>query len=217
MNENITTETPNTYSPYATNTDRLRLPEIEENDQGVLTVYYEPLQPLVNRLGNHLMFRSTAQREAAQRIINNPPKTLGELWYDYLNLVAANATAVKNLTALERGLGKVNTAMNEYADDQNWCGQYDETLPTFTRMLVEEGYTGWFEFIGRVEEVNVTVERRRVVTETITFSMERVKGAEFDYDSAIDLADGCDTEMWDIQDDCYDTDGYEVIDVTSAY
>lgn len=212
MNDNITINT-----PYAMNTDRVRMPEIKENATGTLAVDFEQLQPLENRLGKVLTFGNTAQREAIQKIINDPPSTLGELWYDYLYLVAAQANSLKNLTALERGLGKVNTYLNEYADDANYCSEYEDKLADLNTLIVSEGYTGWFEFTGRTEEVNVTVERRRVVTETITFSMERVKGTEVDYDSAIDLADGCETEMWDIQDDCYDTDGYEVIDVTNAY
>lgn len=216
MNDNITTPEP-IKTPYAINTDRVRVPEIEENDQGVLTVYYEPLQPLENRSGNALMFRSTAQREAAQRIINNPPKTLGELWYDYLNLVAANATTAKNLTALEAGLSKVNTFLNEYAENENWCSEYEDKLSDMNSLIVSEGYTGWFVFEGRTEEVNVTVERRRTIVEQTVVTMDRPKGSEVDYETATDLAADYDESLWEVTDECYDTDYYEVIDVSSAY
>ena len=212
MNDNITIKT-----PYAINTDRVRLPEIKENASGNLAVDFEPLQPLENRLGKTLTFGNTAQREAIQKIINDPPSTLGELWYDYLYLVAAQANSLKNLNALERGLGKVNTYLNEYADDQNYCSDYEAKLSDLNSLIVSEGYTGWFVFEGRTEEVNVTVERRRTVMETTVVTMERARGAEVDYDTATDLASDYDESLWEVTDECYDTDYYEVIDVSSVY
>lgn len=212
MNDNITIST-----PYALNTDRVRMPEIKENDRGMLSVDFEPLQPLENRLGKSLTFGSTAQREAIQKIINDPPSTLGELWYDYLYLVAAQANSLKNLNALERGLGKVNTYLNEYADDNNYCSDYEAKLSDLNSLIVSEGYTGWFVFEGRTEEVNVTVERRRTIVETTVVTMERARGAEVDYDTATDLASECDESDWEVTDECYDTDYYEVIDVSSVY
>ena len=216
MNDNITT--PNApLTPYAINTDRVRMPEIKENASGSLTVDFEPLQPLENRLGKSLTFGNTAQREAAQKIINDPPKTVGELWYDYLMLVAANATAVKNLTALERGLSKVNTYLNEYADDQKYCSDYEAKLSDLNSLIVSEGYTGWFIFEGRTEEVNVTVERRRTIVETTVVTVDRPKGAEVDYEMVTDMASEYDESLWETTDECYDTDCYEVIDVSSVY
>jgi hypothetical protein len=216
MNDTITT--PNaTLTPYAINTDRVRTPEIKENETGTLSVDFEQLQPLEHRLGKSLTFGSTAQREAAQKIINDPPKTLGELWYDYLMLVAANANTAKNLAALERGLGKVNYFLNEHADNENWCSEYEDKLSDMTSLLVGEGYTGWFTFTGRVEEVDVMVERRRVVLETVTVRMEKPKGSDLDYSDAVDQASEYDDELWDVQDDCYDTDYYEVINVENVY
>ena len=212
MNDNITIKT-----PYAINTDRVRLPEIKENASGNLAVDFEPLQPLENRLGKTLTFGNTAQREAIQKIINDPPSTLGELWYDYLYLVAAQANSLKNLNALERGLGKVNTYLNEYADDQNYCSDYEAKLSDLNSLIVSEGYTGWFVFEGRTEEVNVTVERRRTIVETTVVTMERARGAEVDYDTATDLASDYDESLWEVTDECYDTDYYEVIDVSSVY
>ena len=216
MNDNITTPEP-IKTPYAINTDRVRTPEIKENETGTLSVDFEQLQPLEHRLGKSLTFGNTAQREAAQRIINDPPKTLGELWYDYLMLVAANANAAKNLAALERGLSKVNTFLNEYADNENWCSEYEDKLSDMSSLLVGEGYTGWFTFEGRAEEVQVTIERRRTVLETVTVTMEKPKGSDLDYSDAVELAEGYDDEMWDVQDDCYDTDSYEVSDVQNVY
>ena len=212
MNDNITIKT-----PYAINTDRVRLPEIKENASGNLAVDFEPLQPLENRLGKTLTFGNTAQREAIQKIINDPPSTLGELWYDYLYLVAAQANSLKNLNALERGLGKVNTYLNEYADDQNYCSDYEAKLSDLNSLIVSEGYTGWFVFEGRTEEVNVTVERRRTVMETTVVTMERARGTEVDYETAVDLASGVDDSDWEVTDECYDTDYYEILDVTNAY
>jgi len=216
MNDTINTPEP-IKTPYAINTDRVRTPEIKENETGTLSVDFEPLQPLEHRLGKSLTFGSTAQREAAQKIINDPPKTLGELWYDYLMLVAANANTAKNLAALERGLGKVNYYINEYADDENWCSEYEQKLFDMTRLLVDEGYTGWFEFTGRVEEVQVTIERRRTVLETVTVNMEKPKGSDLDYSDAVDQASEYDDSDWEVTDECYDTDYYEVINVENVY
>lgn len=217
MNDTITTETPNTYSPYATNTDRLRLPEIKENESGTLAVDFEQLQPLEHRLGKSLTFGNTAQREAAQRIINDPPKTVGELWYDYLMLVAAQANSLKNLTALERGLSKVNAFLNEHAENENWCSEYEDKLSDMNSLIVADGYTGWFIFEGRTEEVDVMVERRRTVVETVTVRMEKPKGADVDYETAVDEAAEYDDSLWEVTDECYDTDYYEVVNVENVY
>lgn len=216
MNDTITT--PNAINtPYALHTDRLRLPEIKENESGTLAVDFEPIQPLEHRLGKSLIFGSTAQREAAQRVINDPPKTVGELWYDYLMLVAANATANKNLTALERGLGKVNAFLNEYAENENWCSEYEDKLSDMNTLITSEGYTGWFAFEGRTEEVDVIVERRRTVVETVTVRMEKPKGSDVNYETATDAAADYDDSDWEVTDECYDTDFYEVIDVQNVY
>lgn len=198
---------------YAINSEHVRMPEIKENEIGNLSVDFEQLQPLENRVGRSLTFGNTAQREAAQAIINNPPKTVGELWHDYLRLVAANANATKNLAALESGLHQVNNYMNNYADDNNLCGEYEDALYTFTRFLTDAGYTGWFEFTGRVEQVTVTVERTRTVREYMTVNMERNKGSE-DVDFALEIAETSEAYEWTISDEEYDTSDYEVTDVT---
>lgn len=216
MNDTITT--PNaTLTPYALNTDRVRMPEIKENAQGSLSVDFEPLQPLEHRLGKSLTFGSTAQREAAQRIINDPPKTVGELWYDYLMLVAAAASTAKNLTALESGLGKVNTFLNEYAENENWCPEYEDKLSDMNTLITSEGYTGWFAFEGRVEEVDVIVERRRTVVETVRVRMEKPRGSEVDYETATDAAADYSDSEWEVTDECYDTDYYEVVSIENVY
>lgn len=216
MNDTITT--PNAINtPYALHTDRLRLPEIKENESGTLAVDFEPLQPLEHRLGKSLTFGSTAQREAAQRIINDPPKTVGELWYDYLMLVAANANTAKNLSALERGMGKVNYFLNEYADEENYCSGYEDKLSDLNVLITSEGYTGWFQFEGRTEEVDAIVERRRTIVETVSVRMEKPKGSDLDYNTAVDMAADYDDCHWEVTDECYDTDFYEVIDVQNVY
>lgn len=216
MNDTITT--PNAINtPYALHTDRVRLPEIKENESGTLAVDFEPLQPLEHRLGKSLTFGNTAQREAAQRIINDPPKTVGELWYDYLMLVAANANTVKNLTGLERGLGKVNAFLNEYADEENYCSGYEDKLSDMNTLISSEGYTGWFQFEGRTEEVDAIVERRRTIVETVSVRMEKPKGGDVDYDTAVDMAADYDDSDWEVTDECYDTDYYQVVSVENVY
>lgn len=216
MNDTITT--PNAINtPYALHTDRLRVPEIKENESGTLAVDFEPLQPLEHRLGKSLTFGNTAQREAAQRIINDPPKTVGELWYDYLMLVAANANTAKNLTGLERGLGRVNYFLNEYADEENYCSGYEDKLSDMNTLITSEGYTGWFQFEGRTEEVDAIVERRRTIVETVSVRMEKPKGGDVDYDTAVDMAADYGDSDWEVTDECYDTDYYQVVSVENVY
>lgn len=212
MTDTTTNETPN-YSPYATYSDRVRMPEIKENEAGVLTVEFDQLEPLENRVGIRLTFGNTTQREAAQAIINNPPKTVGQLWHDYIRLVATHANTAKNLAGLENGLSEVNNYMNNYADDNNLCGDYEDALYKFTRFLTDNGYTGWFDFTGRMEQVTVTVERTRTVREYMTVNMERTKGDE-NVDFALEIAETSEAYEWTISDEEYDTSDYEVTDIT---
>lgn len=154
-----------------------------------------------------------AQRKAIDEARVTAPATVGELWTKYLELVVRNANVEKQLNALQNGMERVSRSMNEYADDQDFCDSYEDALNSMNSLLRDAGYTGWFEFEGRSEEVEVTVERQRVVRETTTVMVERKRGQEIDEDYAIDVASETDLDSWYVQDDHYNDSGYEVTDI----
>jgi hypothetical protein len=204
-------ETPNN-TPMTFYTDRVRMPDIPENSRGEYEIKPNTLSPKYTE-HQSIVFYNTAMRTAIEQVKAYPPETVGDLWAKYLYLVAQHAQVNKSLNGLVSGLSVVNEKMNEYADDNNFCSSYEEALSDFNRALYEAGYSGYFEFTGREEEVQVTVRRQRTVLEEVTVSMTRMRDAEIDEDTAQELADEMDT--WTEIDYDYNTDYYEVTDVSS--
>lgn len=156
-------------------------------------------------------FNSAAQRSQAAYIRTNPPKTVGELWRRYLTTASAYASNHSSYEALERALERINREMNEYAEDNNFCIEYETTLGQFNKILVDEGYKGYFTFTGRKTEKEVTVRRYRTVLEEVTFTMELGHDEEPEWADAVDIATDCDD--WNVIDEEYDTTDYEITNV----
>jgi hypothetical protein len=130
----------------------------------------------------------------------------------YLEMCRDYSRASSQLTALENGMSTIAAKMNEYADNEDWCDDYEYQLNEFNGALSNAGYTGWFEFEGRKVQMRVRVERNRIVREHIWIDMEVPKGDDPDYDYATELAGEMDVEDWNIDDDHYNDENYEVTD-----
>ena len=198
-------------TPYSLYTDRVRVPEvqdIETNSPSVRTKQFD------DTLSEHtaIYFRTVVQADALKAMLQSPPKTVGELWMRYLQLLSDHSRTSKQLSALESGLSTIAEKMNAYADDQEWCSDYEYQLNEFNGALSNAGYTGWFSFEGRTVQMRVRVERSRIVREHVWVEMEVPKGDDPDYYYATELAGEMDTDEWNIDDDHYNDENYEVTD-----
>lgn len=215
--ETTTTETTIAQSPGNTPltfyTDRVRMPDIPENSRGEYEIKANTLSP---KYSEHqvITFYNTAQRTAIEEVKAYPPETVGELWAKYLYLVNQNASTSKQLAAVVSALGTINDQMNEFAEDQNFCDSYEQALSNFNVALSGAGYHGSFQFVGRTEEVQVTVRRQRTILEDTVVTMTRSHGDDIDEEVAQELADEC--SYWDEVDSDYNTDCYEIVDVSSS-
>lgn len=203
-----TTNTPQTFY-----TDRVRMPDIPENERGEYEIQTNTFSTKYSE-HQRITFYNSSMREALDQVKANPPETVGELWAQYLYLVARQANTNKKLNGLERALSTINEQMNEFADNENFCSSYEDTLSDFNKYLYEAGYTGHFEFTGREEEVQVAVRRHRTVLEEVTVTMTRMHGQEIDEDMAQEMAE--ESDYWNEIDSEYNTDYYEVTDVSSV-
>lgn len=147
------------------------------------------------------------------QVLNNPPKTVGNLMYAWITAINNYALKEASMTALISGLEEINAEMNKYAEFNNLCGEYEEKLYLFNDMLHKAGYRGFFRFEGREKDVTVTVQRKRTVMETIDVTVSMVRGdTEGAYEAAIEIASESDDELWTVIHENYLTDDYEAID-----
>lgn len=209
MNDNITTINPDQRTLIAYNDYMVTIPPMEEDNHGDLIVKASDIGE--TKQGFDIRFVSTAQRTMARQIKTNPPKTVGELWYKYLGMANAYASNQASREGLERALERINQEMNEYADDNNFCESYEKALSSFNTALQAEGYKGYFTFTGRKTEKEVTVRRYRTVLEEVTFTMELGHNEEPEWADAVDIAADCDD--WNVIDEEYDTDNYEITNI----
>ena len=165
-------------------------------------------------------FTSRKQQAIFRNEILNPPKTVGELQYHYISAVHARVTAMDQLDFLIAGLQEINAEMNNYAEHNNLCAEYEEKLGIFNDMIAKTGYTGWFRFEGRERTYEVLVERQRTITERqwITVTVPGTGTSDYmqeaAYEQAISIAEDLDDDDWDEQDSY--ADNYEVIDCNEA-
>ena len=209
MNDNISTINPDQRTLIAYNDYIVTVPPIDEDSSGTYVVKGTDIGD--DKPNFDVRFDSTAQRSQATYIRTNPPKTVGELWRRYLTTASAYASNHSSHEGLERALERINSEMNEYAERNNFCESYERALDTFNSILADEGYKGYFTFTGRKTEREVTVQRRRVVLEEVTFTMEVGHNEEPEWADAVDLAAEC--YDWQIIDDEYETDDYEITNV----
>jgi hypothetical protein len=195
-------ETINTTYNYAT-----QMPDIVENGNGDPALNKQVLIPAAESWEN-LIFARTCEREALDRIKRNTPPTVGDLWWKYLISVQQEARAADNQQVLVRALHRINTEMNEYADDQSFCEGYEEALERFNKILEQEGYNGFFSFEGRTETITVQVTRHRTVKETIDIDVVMRKGSSDQQiiEEAYELAENEETHLWEEEDTEYDTE-----------
>jgi hypothetical protein len=151
------------------------------------------------------------------QVLNNPPATVGRLMYAWLTSINNYARANATLTALINGLQEINAEMNNYAEHNNLCSEYEEKLGLFNDMLRTAGYNGWFQFEGRERTYDVLVERQRTVTER-TWTRVTVTGTSIDEDeiadSAISNVEFVEEDQWE-ESDSFCTN-YEMIEHTEA-
>lgn len=200
-----------TLTPMTLYTDRVRVPQIQELDSDVPRVEMQQFDASYSA-NTATYFRSKVQADAIKAVVADPPKTVGELWVRYLKLVSSNAQYMKQLSALESGMSTIAEKMNAYAEDQDWCDDYEYQLNEFNGALSNAGYSGWFSFEGRKVQMRVRVQRDRTVKEYIWIDMELAKGEEVDYHDATEIAGEMDTDAWCIDDDHYDDGNYEITD-----
>lgn len=195
-------ETINTTYNYAT-----QMPDIVENGNGDPALNKQVLVPSAESWES-IVFARTCEREALDRLKHNTPPTVGDLWWQYLIAVQQEARAANNQQVLVRALNRINTEMNEYADDQSFCEGYEEALERFNKILNEEGYNGYFSFEGRTETYTVRVTRHRIVKETIDVDIEMRKGSSdlSVIQEAYEVAEEKETYEWDEEDTEYDTE-----------
>lgn len=183
----------------------------EEKDAWYYTVRKQQYVPSAAEWEKILFHKRT--RDELTSLIDNPPRTVGELIYQFLQLKAHAATYMNDLNALHAGLGKINEWLNEYAEEENMCSAYEAKLDAWNTMLREEGYHGWFEFEGRTQDIVVTVQRTRTIIETATVGVSMTRDdREAAYEEAVDAAADLDLSDWTEVDDCYSTDDYQAID-----
>lgn len=202
----ITTNTPMTFY-----TDRVRVPEVEDlssNSPSVRTKQFD------DTLSEHsaIYFRTLVQADAIKAMLQTPPKTVGELWMRYLETLRDYSRVASQLTALESGMSTIAEKMNAYADDQEWCSDYEYQLNEFNGALSNAGYSGWFSFEGRKVQMRVRVERERTVKEHTWVEVEVSKGEEVDYEYATEIANDVDMDDWMVDDDHYNDGYYEITD-----
>ena len=202
----ITTNTPMTLY-----TDRVRVPEVEDLSSNTPSVRTKQFDDTLSEHGA-IYFRTLVQADALKAMVQTPPKTVGELWMRYLHLLSDYSRASKQLSALESGLSTIAEKMNEYADQQDWCDDYEYHLNEFNGALSNAGYNGWFSFEGRKVQMRVRVERERTVKEHTWVEVEVSKGEEVDYHYATEIAGEMDNDEWYIDDDHYNDSDYEITD-----
>lgn len=165
-------------------------------------------------------FNSPAAQAVFRNEILNPPKTVGALQYSYVTAVHARTGFLQQLDTLIAGLQEINAEMNNYAEHNNLCSEYEEKLGIFNEMLRKAGYTGWFQFEGRERTYDVLVERTRTITErtwiqvTLTGSGNANDHQEAAYERACSEAEEVDDSVWEETDTFYDN--YEVIECEEA-
>lgn len=198
-------------TPMTLYTDRVRLPQIDELSSTAPRV---EMKQFDETLSDHtaIYYRTVAQADAIKAVAADPPKTVGDLWARYLKLVSTNAHYMKQLAALENGMSIIAAKMNDYADEQDWCDDYEYNLNKFNEALNDAGYSGWFAFTARQVQMRVRVERTRQVKEHVWIDMEVARGDEIDYYYATEVANEIDVDSWEIDDDHYDDSDYEVTD-----
>lgn len=140
------------------------------------------------------------------------PTTVGHLIYDHYRLIKTYADSQRSLDSLIKGLQRINELMNEYAETNNLCSEYEETLEEFNNVLSVNGYSGWFVFEGRQEEVAVTIERERTIREQAVIHMSVRKGQEVDW---YDIQDEADYADWDTIEDEASVGDVEIVSVDS--
>lgn len=134
------------------------------------------------------------------QVLNNPPATVGRLMYAWIASINNYARSNATLTALINGLQEINAEMNNYAEHNNLCSEYEEKLGIFNDMLRTAGYKGWFQFEGRERTYDVLVERDRTVTEriwtTVTVTGTSIDDSEI-ADMAISQVEEMDDDAWE--------------------
>lgn len=198
-------------TPYSLYTDRVRVPEVQDLSSDSPSVRTKQFNETLSEQAA-IYFRTLPQANGLKALIQNPPKTVGELWMRYLETLRDYSRTSSQLTALENGMSTIAEKMNEYADDQDWCSEYEYQLNEFNGALSNAGYTGWFSFEGRKVQVRVRVERTREVREYIWIDMEMPKGEEVDYHEATEIAGEMDIDAWCVDDDHYNDSDYEITD-----
>lgn len=164
------------------------------------------------------VFRTPEQKSAFRiHFIQNQPKTVGALMYSWITAVNNYAAKEASLNSLLAGLQEINAQMNEYAETNNLCSEYEEKLGIFNDMLRTAGYNGWFQFEGRERTYDVLVERDRTVTERI-WTTVTVTGTSID-DS--EIADMAISQVEDMDDDAWEesewhASNYEMIEHMEA-
>lgn len=164
------------------------------------------------------VFKTPQQKSAFRtHFIQNQPNTVGALMYSWITAVNNYAAKEASLNSLLAGLQEINAQMNEYAEHNNLCSEYEEKLGIFNEMLRTAGYNGWFQFEGRERTYDVLVERTRTVTERM-WTQVTVRGTshrdEAIYEEAVSQVEDTDGDEWE-ESDSY-CDNYEMIDFSEA-
>lgn len=158
-----------------------------------------------------LSFKTPAAKAAFMHHAPKGPKTVGHMIYNYYGLIKQYADSQSSLENLIKGLRRINELMNEYAETNNLCSEYEETLEEFNNVLCVAGYNGWFTFEGREEDVAITVERERTIREQAVIYTKRRKGNDIDW---YDIQDEVFDADWETTDDEVSVDDADIIDVS---
>ena len=149
---------------------------------------------------------------AAAFTSHNPSSeiTVGQLIYDHYKLVHKYAQGQRALESLVKGLQRINEMMNDYAEANNLCEEYEETLNEFNNVLSVAGYNGWFTFDGRQEDIAITIERERTIREQAVIYTSRRKGEDIDW---YDIQDEAFDANWETTDEEVSVEEAEIIHV----
>ena len=158
-----------------------------------------------------ISFNNVNARAAFTRNVPKAPTTIGGLIYEYYSLIKVYSGTQTTLENLIKGLQRINELMNEYAETNNLCSEYEETLEEFNNVLCVAGYNGWFTFEGREEDVAITVERERTIREQAVIYTKRRKGNDIDW---YDIQDEVFDADWETTDDEVSVDDADIIDVS---
>ena len=114
--------------------------------------------------------------------------------------------ARNQMVSMRRDWSKLNALMNEHANSENWCDEYDEKLEywndSFSTLKLE----------GRLKDFDIDVKLVATYRTTVTIKASSRDKAIDIFNDSYDTSDVMRNQDWD---DPYDTD-FEAIDVRAS-